>query len=78
MLTVFQYIDNLLFSIPNNYRSTVAVIVLLLLAFSIWRFLKGKFVYLLIILVLVPGIWTSVKILFEDFVMLFGYIIYRI
>jgi hypothetical protein len=75
---MFAYIDKLFMSLPDGYRSLVAVFLLLLLIFSLLRLFKGYFASIIVIIILVPGVWPALKTISKDLLLLFAYIAYRI
>ncbi len=77
-MQIFQYVDNLFLAIPPAYRSATALFVLLLLVFSLWRIIKGYGIFILIIIILIPGIWPALKTVGGDLLLLLTYILYRI
>lgn len=75
---MIEFIDRLFNSLPVGYRSLAAIMLLLLLLFSIWRLLKGYGFFIIVILILVPGVWPALKVISKDFLILLGYTLYRI
>jgi hypothetical protein len=78
MTEILGSIDKLFLAIPAGSRSAVAFVVLLLLVWSIFRLLRGSAIYIVLILILLPGVWPSLKIIGNDLLRIFGYLIYRI
>lgn len=77
MAFILQIADNLFSSLPPQYRSLAAIVLLILLFFSAWRLLKGYFVYIILILILIPGVWPAFKIIGKDIITIVGYLLYR-
>lgn len=77
-MAIFNYIDNLFISLPSGYRSAVALAVLVLVFFSLWRLLKGYGIFLLLLIILIPGVWPALKTIGKDILFLFAYLVYRL
>ena len=78
MSEILAYIDQLFLKLPAGSRSAAAIVLLLLLFWSIFRLVRGYFIYIILIIILIPSVWPSLKIIGTDLLKTFGYLIYRI
>jgi hypothetical protein len=61
MSKILDFYNQALNLIPPQYRTILAVIVLIILVFSLIRFLKKNLVWLVIFLLLLPAAYPAIK-----------------
>lgn len=61
MQTVIDYYNQALSLIPEAYRLPIAIIVLIVLVFSLIKFLKKNLVWIVIFIILLPAAYPAVR-----------------
>lgn len=78
MNQVFSFIDNIFLNVPADYRTPAAIFLILLLLWSIYRLVRGYAIYIVLVIILIPGVWPALKIIGLELFKVFGYLIYRL
>jgi len=47
--------------ISPGYSGLIAILILLLLVWSLWRFIKGNFIWIILIIIFIPATWPALK-----------------
>jgi len=61
MQQIIDFYNNLLNLIPEQYRIILAVLIIVILIFSLIRFLKKNLIWLVIFVLLLPAAWPSIR-----------------
>jgi len=61
MQTVIDYYNQALQLIPDAYRLPIAIIVLIVLVFSLIKFLKKNLIWIVLFLILLPAAYPAIK-----------------
>lgn len=58
---IFSYYDKLIMSISPGYSGILSLAILSLFIWALYRFIKGNFIWFVIIIVFIPATWPALK-----------------
>lgn len=61
MQKILDFYNQGLAMIPEKYRTILAVIVLIILVFSLIKFLRKNFIWIILFLLLLPAAYPAIK-----------------
>jgi len=59
--SIFAYYDKTIMGISPGYSGLISFVILLLLLWSLWRFIKGNFIWIVLIIIFIPATWPALK-----------------
>jgi len=65
-----DYYNKIFDFIPAQYRVIIAVVVIAVLAISIFKFLRRNFIWIIIVILLLPATWPALKLIWEKIISL--------
>jgi len=75
---IFVYYDELIMGISPIYSGLISLGILLFLAWSLYRFIKGNFIWIILIIIFIPAAWPALKSLVRVVLIIFTFLITRI
>ncbi len=60
-LKIFEFYQKLLNLAPERWRTIAALVVLAIIGIGIWRFIRKNLFWIVVIILLLPGAWPSLK-----------------
>jgi len=75
---IFSYYDKLIMGIPPGYSGLLSLVILALLAWALYKFIKGNFIWIILIIVFIPATWPALKGLGRIIFIIFTFLITRI
>jgi len=76
--SIFAYYDKLIMGISPGYSGLISLAVLAILAWSLYRFIKGNFVWIVLIIICIPATWPALKSLVRVILIISAFLIARI
>jgi hypothetical protein len=58
---IFGYYDKLIMGISPGYSGLLSLGILLLLAWAIYRFIKGNAIWIVLVIIFIPATWPALK-----------------
>ena len=58
---IFAYYDKVIMGLSPGYSSLISLVILIILVWSLWRFIKGNFIWVVLVLFFVPAAWPALK-----------------
>jgi len=58
---IFSSYDKFIMGISPGYSALISVIILVLLLWSIYRFIKGNFIWIILVVIFIPATWPALK-----------------
>lgn len=65
METIFNYYTMLIDRVPVAWRYPIAIIIVIVVFFSLLKFIRKNLVWVVIFLLLLPAIYPSLKIIWD-------------
>jgi len=75
---IFSYYDKLILGIPAGYSGLLSLAILALLIWALYRFIKGKFIWIILIIVFIPATWPALKSLGRVLLIIAEFLIARV
>jgi hypothetical protein len=76
--TIFSYYDKLLATMSPTYAVFLSLFILIALAYSIYNYIKGNIVWIIAIIVFIPGVLPALKTLLKILLIIFEFLIIKI
>ncbi|OIN89762.1 hypothetical protein CO019_01245 [Candidatus Berkelbacteria bacterium CG_4_9_14_0_2_um_filter_42_30] len=78
IINIFAYYDKLIMGVSPVYSGLISLGILLLFAWSLYRFIKGNSIWIILIIVCIPATWPTLKSLARIISIIFAFLITRI
>ena len=75
---IFTAYDKLIMGFSPGYSGLISLAILLLLVFAIFRFIKGNFIWIALIIIFIPATWPALKSIARILFILLTFLISRI
>jgi len=76
--SIFSYYDKLITTIPAGYAALLSLAILALLVWALYRFVKGNFIWIILIVVFIPATWPALKSIGRALAYIAGFFLARI
>ncbi|PIU24518.1 hypothetical protein COT12_00655 [Candidatus Berkelbacteria bacterium CG08_land_8_20_14_0_20_39_8] len=59
--SIFSFYDKTIMGLSPGYSGLISLAILLVLLWSFWHFIRGNFIWIILILIFIPAAWPAVK-----------------
>ncbi|MCX6812755.1 MAG: hypothetical protein NTW79_04050 [Candidatus Berkelbacteria bacterium] len=75
---IFNFYDKWILGISPGVSGLISLAILLLLAFSLWRFVKGNFIWIILVIIFIPATWPALKSIARILIFVSEFLILRV